>query len=54
MPQHNVPKSVYREGRIALAISALKRNQFQSVRRATAAYNVDDRILKQRRDRIQL
>ncbi|XTI93140.1 hypothetical protein V2W45_1210073, partial [Cenococcum geophilum] len=53
MPQHNVPESVYREGRVALAISALKQNQFQSVRRAAATYNVDDRTLRRRRAGIQ-
>jgi len=53
MPQHNVPESVYREGRVALAISALKRNQFQSVRRAAATYNVNDRTLRRRRAGIQ-
>ena len=53
MPQHNVPESVYREGRVVLTISALKRNQFQSMRHAAATYNVDDHTLRRRRAGIQ-
>jgi len=45
--QHNV-QSIYQEGRIALAISALKKNQFQSVRQAAAAYKVDRKTLDRR------
>ena len=49
MPQPNATESLYKEGRIALAISALDRQQFQSVRQAAAAYNVPRSTLRDRR-----
>ena len=49
MPQPNVPESVSREGRLVLAISALKKNQFQSVRCAAETYDVPRSTLQTRR-----
>ena len=46
--QHN-PQSSYQEGRIALAISTIKRNQFHSVRRAATTYDVSRATLQRRR-----
>ena len=46
--QHNT-QSIYKEGRIALAISALKQNQFQSMRHAAATYDVPEATLRRQR-----
>jgi len=46
--QHNT-QSIYREGRIALAISALKQKQFQSVQHAVATYDVPKPTLRRQR-----
>jgi hypothetical protein len=46
--QHNV-QSIYQEGRIALAISAIKQNQFHSVRKAAVTYSVSRNTLSRRR-----
>ena len=51
MPQPNSTKSTPNEGRILLAISAIERDQFPSVRRAAAAYNVPESTLRDRRAR---
>ena len=53
MEQQNHTQSIYQEGRIALAIEAINQNQFESERRATATYDIDQRTLRRRRAGIQ-
>jgi len=40
MPQQHDAQLIQNEGRISLAISAIDRNQIQSVRRAVAIYSI--------------
>jgi DDE superfamily endonuclease/Psq-like protein len=49
MPQPTTTKSSYQEGGIALAASAIKHHQVQSVRRAAAIYEVPESTLRTRR-----
>ena len=53
MEQQNHTQSIYQEGRIALAIEAINRNQFERERRAAATYDINRRTLRRRRARIQ-
>ena len=48
MPQPTQPKSSNQEGRILLAIHAIKQGQFQSVRAAAASYDIPQTTLRDR------
>jgi helix-turn-helix, Psq domain len=49
MPQQHDAQLIQNEGRISLAISAIDRNQIQSVRRAVAIYSIPRTTLRRRR-----
>ena len=49
MPQQHNAQSIQNEGRISLAISAINRNQIQSVRRAVTTYDVPRTTLRRQR-----
>ena len=49
MPQQHNAQSIQNEGQISLAISAIDRNQIQSVRRAVTTYDVPQTTLRRRR-----
>ena len=51
MPQQHNAQSIQNKGRISLAISAIDRNQIQSVRRAVTTYDVPRTTLRRRRAR---
>ena len=48
MPQPTQAQSSNQEGRILLAINAIKQGQFQSVRAAAMSYNVPETTLRRR------
>src|ERR1700722_5102862 len=52
MSQPTNLQSLIPEGKISLAMSAIDRNQFQSVRAATKTYNVTRTTLRRQRDKI--
>jgi hypothetical protein len=52
MPQPNTTQLVQKEGRIALAISAVEQQQLQTLQRAAATYNVPVSTLRTRYARV--